>query len=96
MPTPTHHTLAPTFHPNTQISYQGVDIDFGAPFRRASMAQLVQEAAPGLDFEALMAAGREAAAAGGPEAAAAVLAKAKQDAEAVLQVCVGVCGTWGG
>ncbi|PNW82829.1 hypothetical protein CHLRE_06g296250v5 [Chlamydomonas reinhardtii] len=70
---------------STQISYQGVDIDFGAPFRRASMAQLVQEAAPGLDFEALMAAGREAAAAGGPEAAAAVLAKAKQDAEAVLQ-----------
>ncbi|KXZ43187.1 hypothetical protein GPECTOR_99g822 [Gonium pectorale] len=63
-----------------EISYQGVDIDLGAPFRRASMAELVRQGC-GLDLEPALAA---AAAATGPEAVAAVLAEAKTAAEAAL------------
>lgn len=34
-----------------QVTYQGVDIDFGQPFRRATMRDLVKEAS-GIDFGA--------------------------------------------
>ena len=35
----------------TEITYQGIELDFGAPFRRATMHDLVREAT-GVDFEA--------------------------------------------
>ncbi|PNH11953.1 Lysine--tRNA ligase [Tetrabaena socialis] len=64
-----------------QVSYQGLALDFAQPFRRATMVELVREAAGGLDLEPSLTA---AAAAGGGEAAAGLLAEAKTAAEAAL------------
>ncbi|KAG2490033.1 hypothetical protein HYH03_011498 [Edaphochlamys debaryana] len=63
----------------TQITYQGVDLDLGQPFKRATMADLVKEAC-GLDLEAQMAAahGEDA------EARAQRLVTARAEAEAAL------------
>ncbi|GFR51953.1 hypothetical protein Agub_g14475 [Astrephomene gubernaculifera] len=72
---------------STQLTYQGTPLDFGPPFRRASMAELVREAC-GLDLEpAIMAAAAEREGAEGGTAegeGAAALAEAKAAAEAVL------------